>query len=66
MDKQEFLFNLLLENILMKCRYYQGDEDTCLKYGYLDSGASWPTCNCEGNIKDCDLYDWAKIENLIK
>lgn len=65
MTESEFKLQILIENLRIKCRYYTGDEEVCEKFGYLDNGACFPACNCYGDINKCDLYDWAKIENLI-
>ena len=53
MDRNTFILNLLLENINLKCKYYQGDEEPCLRV------ENHLACNCDGQIKACDL----KIED---
>jgi len=63
MNKQEFLLRILLETIPVKCKYYKGDEEECLKYVSND-GSDFPTCNCGGDILECDLFDFVKQCNL--
>jgi Fe2+ or Zn2+ uptake regulation protein len=53
MDRNTFILNLLLENFRFECKYYQGDEEPCLRE------ENHLACNCCGRIKDCDL----KIED---
>lgn len=65
MTEQEFKLSILYETLNVTCRYYQDDEEICLKFGFLDNDASFPTCNCDGKISECDLYRWASIEKLI-
>jgi len=65
MTEQEFKLSIFLETLPIKCKYYMGDEEICEKFGLLANGASFPTCNCEGKINECDLYSWAKVEKLI-
>lgn len=62
----EFFIDLLYESIsLPLCKYYQGDEELCLKYK-ADDGSSFSTCNCGGDIRKCDLFDFVKIHDLWK
>ena len=66
LNRTEFLFQLLIATLgNPKCKYYQGDEELCLKYK-ADDGSSFPTCNCDGKISECDLFDFVKIHNLWK
>jgi len=66
MSQLEFLFQLLLETLNgAECRYYQGDEEPCLKYN-ADDGSSFPACNCDGKILQCDLFDFVDRNNLWK
>ena len=58
---EERTLQLLLSNLvkkfpgLLECRYYQGDEEPCLKAEFSENG--WLTCNCDGLIIKCDLPD---------
>jgi hypothetical protein len=50
MREIDFLIKLLYESIgCPTCKYYQGDEEPCLK------NKSHLTCNCDGVILECDL-----------
>lgn len=65
MTETEFKINLLLENLPFRCKYYQGDEWPCLKY-QSDDESQFLTCNCDGEISKCDLYDFVNTCNLWK
>ncbi len=46
MTKEKFLINLIIENLHLRCRYYQVNKDQCLKYGddgYKEDGSSHST-----------------------
>lgn len=55
-----FKFDLLLACLRITCHYFKGDEDVCgISDVYeAEEGEDYcchVTCNCDGNIKRCDL-----------
>lgn len=53
MDK----LKLLLENLPLRCKYYQGDEEPCLRVEEKYMSEGHLTCNCDGDISQCDLEE---------
>ena len=56
---------VLMADIIMDkfriCPHYAGDEEPCLKPPEDSDG--WLTCNCNGDIRMCDLPDKYFEEN---
>ena len=51
---------LVLENLHIKCRFYQGDEEPCLRDENNDPNwGSHVTCNCDGDLNKCDYKSFS-------